>query len=171
MKLDNLSPLELECYEEWNSADEQGGDCQTFGFAWCAFHTYSDDSNYYTGGIVIIEDDQGFVNATTFEDREEYKARWEEIAKRTQTYTCGYCGNETDNSDELCDACDTADGERNRAIGEAQDALDIAMADDEGACKGCAVAYVNGVRCHEHGCPVFARIKTLKAHVDALEDE
>lgn len=27
----------------------------------------------------------------------------------------------------------------------------------DNSCDGCAVAYINGVRCHEHGCPLKAR--------------
>ncbi len=60
MKLDDLTPLELECYEAWGEgcADRTGGDCQTIGFAWCAF----DDDR-----VVIVEDDQGFVDADTYD--------------------------------------------------------------------------------------------------------
>lgn len=72
MKLDNLTETERECYEAWDNglADHWGGDCSTQGYAWAAF----DDEQ-----VIIIADDQGFVEATTWhadrsKDYEQAKA-------------------------------------------------------------------------------------------------
>ena len=72
MKLDDLTPNELECYENWNLADEQGGDCSTQGLAWAAFDGYGTANNE---GIILIEDDRGFVESVTysFENIDTYR--------------------------------------------------------------------------------------------------
>ena len=80
MKLDSLTPLELDCYENWSLADEQGGDCQDIGRAWAAFGTQAcgvgDDDDKW---VVIVEDDQGFVDAATY--TEPNKAVWANIVE------------------------------------------------------------------------------------------
>jgi len=149
LKLDGLTELELSCYEEWNSADDQGGDCQGIGYAWAAWRPAIDGTE---PGVIIIKDDQGFVDAESYET---------DYAFDTQVKTLQAADN----------AFNAEDEERDEAIREAQDALDNAMAEDEGRCDSCEVAYINGVRCHEHGCPRFARIQALKKRVDALEND
>jgi hypothetical protein len=72
VKLDALTPDELEAYENWNDADNKGGDCQEIGYSWCAFANE-------VGGIVIVENDQGFVDAWTYATTDEYKARVREL--------------------------------------------------------------------------------------------
>jgi hypothetical protein len=64
MKLDALSAFELDCYKNWETADERGGDCQTIGYAWAAWKPSLDGTE---PGVIIIEDDQGFVEAERYE--------------------------------------------------------------------------------------------------------
>ena len=77
MKLDLLSDLELSYYEEWNTADERGGDCQTIGYAWAAWESHEGQGRLGESvpAVIIIEDDQGFVEAATFDSDEEYEAQ------------------------------------------------------------------------------------------------
>ena len=63
MKLDGLTKRERTCYEDLSCADRWGGDCSTQGYAWAAF---DDDM------IVIVENDQGFVDAVTYTSRSDY---------------------------------------------------------------------------------------------------
>jgi len=77
MKLDNLTPTELACYEDWNGSDHMGGDCDTQGYAWAAWDggMHEDEPP-----IMIIEDEYGFVTARTFtaDESEEY---WQLVAQ------------------------------------------------------------------------------------------
>jgi hypothetical protein len=63
MKLEHLTPNELEAYNNWNLADDQGGDCQGIGYAWAAFNGFCDADHE---GIILTEDSDGFVAASTF---------------------------------------------------------------------------------------------------------
>lgn len=47
--------------------------------------------------------------------------------------------------------------------------LETMREEERGACDSCAVAYVNGVRCHEQGCPREARLYELERRIVHLE--
>ena len=36
---------------------------------------------------------------------------------------------------------------------------------ETGPCDACEIVMINGVRCHEHGCPRYAKLKLLRAAV------
>ncbi len=83
MKLDNLTPDELKAYENWYSADYQGGDCQTIGYAWAAWR-YSGMAGFT--GIVITEDDQGFVYAETYESEYDFDMQVKTLIARDEEF-------------------------------------------------------------------------------------
>ena len=64
MKLDHLTENEIECYVNWNLADENGGDCDGIGYAWAAFDGFGTKDNE---AIILTENDYGFVDAETYE--------------------------------------------------------------------------------------------------------
>ena len=153
MKLDLLTPDELEAYEGWNDAglaDELGGDCQGIGYAWMASHIYGEDSNYYTGGIVIVEDDQGFVIATTYDEREEYDARVADLMD--------------------ADAQHARDEELDDLRSGLEEELEQANRACMGKCDQCENVMVNGANAHEHGCPNVAKAQRITHALDTLED-
>ncbi len=53
MKLDDLTPLQRKCYDNWNSADFQGGSCQEIGRTWAAFSPSIDG---VVPGVILVED-------------------------------------------------------------------------------------------------------------------
>lgn len=60
--------------------------------------------------------------------------------------------------------------ERDEALEEAQAELTEAESEETGSCDSCEAAMINGVRCHEHGCPRYARLKSLRSKVASLEE-
>lgn len=83
MKLDKLTPAELKAYENWNSADYQGGDCQTIGYAWASFNPSIDGTQ---PGIILVEDDQGFVEAETYESDYAYEMQVKTLIARDEEF-------------------------------------------------------------------------------------
>ena len=155
MKLDFLTPDELEAYNEWNSADERGGDCQGIGYAWMASHIYGEDSNYYTGGIVIVEDDQGFVIATTYDEREAYAARVADLM-------------DADGQHAQAQEREEALSERRQ---ELEDELEQANRACMNKCDSCDNSMVMGsYNVHEEGCPNVAKAQRITHALDTLED-
>jgi hypothetical protein len=63
MKLDNLTENERIAYDNWDLADDQGGDCDGIGYAWAAFDGYGLKDNE---AILLQEDWCGFVTSATF---------------------------------------------------------------------------------------------------------
>lgn len=45
-----------------------------------------------------------------------------------------------------------------------------AEAEEKGRCDSCEAAMINGVRCHEHGCPRYARLQEMKKRLERLQD-
>jgi hypothetical protein len=70
-----------------------------------------------------------------------------------------YCAMERDVYDEL-------DGWSGP---EDDDDSDAELEEETGSCDSCAVAMINGVRCHETGCPRYARLKSLESRVSSIE--
>ena len=64
----------------------------------------------------------------------------------------------------------SADMERAEALDEARNALEEAQAEDVGTCDACEALVINGVRCHESGCPREGHLRDLSARVTALEN-
>jgi hypothetical protein len=165
MKLDALTPDELECYEEWNSADEYGGDCSTQGYAWAAWQNER---------IIIVEDDQGFVEAHTYTVAEAnlnslsvgtYFARVESLRA----------------ADAAFYAQEQEDEERDAMFSGVSDSLDEAkqeLADhirDHNSCPGCVASMVTygsigPTLVHEHGCPTKGKIDSLRTQLERMED-
>jgi hypothetical protein len=95
MKLDALTSEELECYEEWNTADHSGGDCQTQGYAWAAWDA---------DRIIITEDEYGFVEASTYDaddgsGQRAYDRRVDKLQERDEKF-------EKEEEYSLCPICD-----------------------------------------------------------------
>ena len=145
MKLDFLTPDELEVYKHWDSADEKGGDCQGIGYAWMASHIYGEDSNYYTGGIVILENSDGFVTATTYGERAAYDSRIDFLKQVDE------------------------DEERDAHRSGLEDELEQANRACMGKCDQCENVMVNGANAHEHGCPNVAKAQRITHALDTLE--
>jgi len=152
MKLNLLSPDELDAYENWDSADHNGGGCQGIGYAWCAF-----DFQYagpYAGdiGIVILENSDGFVTATTYGDaqRDEYANRVEELRQSDTDFA------RDEELDDLRSGLEDALEQANRAC--------------MGKCDQCENVMVNGANAHEHGCPNVAKAQRITHALDTLED-
>jgi len=92
------------------------------------------------------------------------------------TAQLAYCAMERDVYDELDgwsgpedDDTDSEDTERDEALGEAESEYAAALEEETGSCDSCAVAMINGVRCHETGCPRYARLKSLESRVANIE--
>lgn len=60
--------------------------------------------------------------------------------------------------------------ENQEAITEAANDLETAESEENGPCDSCEVSMINGVRCHEHGCPRYARLKRLRQRLEDLEN-
>jgi hypothetical protein len=158
MKLDALTPDELECYEEWNSADEYGGDCSTQGYAWAAWQNER---------IIILEDDQGFVEAHTYTVAEAnlnslsvgtYFARVESLRAADAAF------------DAECQEL----AERESAIEDAASTLLELEGEENGPCDSCNKMFIStgamSAVTHEHGCPRYARLVAAREHLERLED-
>jgi hypothetical protein len=50
------------------------------------------------------------------------------------------------------------------------DSLQEAELEERGRCDSCEVANINGVRCHEYGCPRYAHLKSLREQLERSED-
>jgi hypothetical protein len=153
MKLDTLTLYELECYHDWNSADEHGGDCQTIGYSWAV---WQDER------IIIVEDDQGFVDACTYDTQEAYLERLHELQQ----------------SDADWDAREQEDEERDSAITDVYDTLQDAREElkdyqdaHNGRCHSCEAMMIQGVYCHEAGCPAQGKITSLRTQLERMEND
>jgi hypothetical protein len=143
MKLDALSATELECYEEWNSADHTGGDCDAQGYTWAAW----DDER-----IIITEDSDGFVDANTY-DADDGTG---ETAYRRRV--------------EALEQIDAQFYEREDQTFEAL--ADLNHLEDQvnyGPCSACQVLCINGVRTHETGCPQYRKLCVARDRLEKLE--
>ena len=65
---------------------------------------------------------------------------------------------------------DDEDIEESDELREARESLETAESEENGRCDSCEASIVNGVRCHEHSCPRYARLKRLRETVALLED-
>lgn len=90
------------------------------------------------------EDSQGFVREITAEEYKQEEERYEE-------------------------AC-AAEAEREEALAEAEADLQTALAVDKGYCDSCQVLRINGIRCHETGCPVERNIANLRKRIESIEE-
>jgi hypothetical protein len=92
------------------------------------------------------------------------------------TAQLAYCAMERDVYNELDgwsgpedDDRDAGDSERDAALEEAQTEHAAALEEETGSCDSCMVATINGVRCHETGCPRYARLKSLESRIANIE--
>lgn len=60
--------------------------------------------------------------------------------------------------------------ERDEALAQAEALLASALEEDQGRCDSCEACMINGVRCHETGCPVPRKIEDLRMRVQAIEE-
>jgi hypothetical protein len=74
----------------------------------------------------------------------------------------GWSGSEDDDTG-------AEDTERDSALEEAESEYAAALEEEAGSCDSCAVATINGVRCHETGCPRYARLKSLQSRIANIE--
>jgi hypothetical protein len=88
------------------------------------------------------------------------------------TAQLAFCAMERDVYDELDgwsgpedDDSEAEDTERDAALEEAQNEHTAALEEETGSCDSCAVAMINGRRCHETGCPRYARLKSLESRI------
>jgi hypothetical protein len=96
------------------------------------------------------------------------------LSRLTAQLAC--CAMERDVYDELDgwsgpedDEATEEDTERDEALEGAGNEYAAALKEEVGSCDSCAVAMINGVRCHEAGCPRYARLKSLESRVAAIE--
>jgi hypothetical protein len=59
--------------------------------------------------------------------------------------------------------------ERGEALAAAENEYSAALEEETGSCDSCAVAMISGARCHETGCPRYARLKSLESRVSNIE--
>ena len=92
------------------------------------------------------------------------------------TAQLAYCAMERDVYNELDgwsgpedDESDAEDTERDAALEEAENEYAAALEEETGSCDSCAVAMINGVLCHETGCPRHARLKSLQSRIATIE--
>jgi hypothetical protein len=74
MKLDHLTQEQLEMYAYWEGGDDVGGDYELVGYVWTGFKSQ-------TGGTILLEDDQGFVDVTVYDHPSTYAAQVELLRK------------------------------------------------------------------------------------------
>jgi hypothetical protein len=93
------------------------------------------------------------------------------------TAQLAYCAMERDVYNELDgwsgpeddDEPDAEATERDEALEGAENEYAAALEEETGSCDSCAVAMINGVRCHETGCPRYAEMKSLESRVANIE--
>jgi hypothetical protein len=92
------------------------------------------------------------------------------------TAQLAYCAMERDVYNELDgwsgpedDESDAEDTERDVALEEAENEYAAALEEETGSCDSCAVAMINGARCHETGCLRYARLKSLESRTATIE--
>lgn len=103
--------------------------------------------------IILHTTDSGFVAGTLYKQA-EYEAEVRSLDAQL----------ERENQQRAEDEA------RDEAINEARERLETLIHTDKGACDSCAVSYINGLRCHETGCPKEREIREAKAAVKRLED-
>lgn len=92
-------------------------------------------------GAILHEDSCGFVHIQYFKSRQQLEAAWETACADLEPA-------DDDDDDDQDDDDQDDDDEPSRTHYLNGDEISLA-----GGCDGCSPCMVNGVLCHEHGCP------------------
>lgn len=132
--------------ETWRTIDaydtlQNGCEAESFGDANEGLHGFWFAAEIETGEIVYCSiSEQGFVGEYS---RKDYEAK-KELSER--------------------------EAERDEAIEELEQEIGEAQEEEKGRCDSCEVAMINGVRCHEHGCPRESKLKGMLRRLESLQD-
>lgn len=82
----------------------------------------------------------------------------------------GFVSELTERSFRALEIQEQEENERNEAIEELEQEIEEAQAEEKGSCDSCEVMMINGVRCHETGCPRESRLKEMRQRLERLQD-
>lgn len=82
----------------------------------------------------------------------------------------GFVGEYSRKQYEAAKVAEQEENERDEAIEELENEISEAEAEEKGSCDSCQVMMINGVRCHETGCPRESRLKEMRQRLERLQD-
>jgi hypothetical protein len=82
----------------------------------------------------------------------------------------GFVGEYSRKAYEDAQVAEQEENERAEAIEELEREIAEAQEQEKGTCDSCEVLMINGVRCHETGCPRESRLKEMQNRLERLQD-